>query len=45
MYDSPVIVNYSEGKFLEHTERQYFWLSDTNEHTIKMLTNECIKLR
>ncbi len=39
--DQPVIINWSNGKFLEHTARKFLWLADKNEHTIKMLTTDC----
>lgn len=39
--DQPVIINWSNGKFLEHTIRKYLWIADKSEHVIKMLTDEC----
>ncbi len=40
LYDFPVIVNWSTGKFLEHTQRQYFWIAD-NISQVKMITSDC----
>lgn len=37
--DEPVVVNWSNGRYFESL-RNYLWISDMNDHTVKMITDK-----
>lgn len=43
LFDEPVVVNWSNGRYFESL-RNYLWISDMKEHTIKMITDKSKKI-